>query len=991
MNHHRVLLLITSLIWVWSGQRASTMEAAERVSLQRDVIPALTKQACNSGACHGSPSGKGGFRLSLRGFDAELDQRTLLREAPGRRINPAQPEQSLLLLKPTMEVAHGGGRKLKRTDPAYRVLRDWIAQGCQPDEPTPSPISKLTIELVGQASQQSLELRHPQWEQRLVVKAQFADGAIRDVTELTDFLTTDDQVATADPDGVVRGVDRGEAVVLARYLDQVAVTSLTFLRDVPGFRWPEPKQNNSIDGAVFAKLKRLQIAPSELCSDEEFLRRVTLDVTGQLPTLEEAKAFLADSATNKRDRVIDELLQRDTYADFWALKLADLLQVKASKLSSAGVPKFHKWLVDCVRLNRPYDQIALELLTAQGSSYENPPAGFYRTTTDPNAASEVAAQLFLGVRIQCAKCHNHPYERWTQDNYYGLGAFFSRVRTQTSDLTDDVQVWLSPNGEVTHPRTGQAAALLLPSGRIASPAPGEDRREVFARWLITRDNPFFAKVAVNRIWGHVMGRGLVDPVDDFRDSNPASHPELLDALAAEFVQSGFDQKHILRMILKSRVYQLSSRTNEFNASDSKYFSHAHARLLSAEQLLDAISQVTGSEEKFVGLPLGMRATQLPSPDAASSFLTLFGRPSRNTACECERADDPKLSHALQMINGEIITKKLRSPGNRLSQHGDNAALRVQAAGKPPADHLKLWLRADSGVLDARQAAASDGDAVATWQDQSGTSRHVVQLAGARQPRLAMRGIAGTPALRFDGDDFLQHTSDPVVPENGERTVLVVAQTGPSENGGTLVTLRRGRPLFAAAHMLLTGTYYVYSDGVNGSGNASLPAGTFDLIRRPFMTAFASAASGQKLRVIVNGRATDVAQPGAVGTDNGTTGLTIGNREDVPGYGWRGDIAEVLIYDKVLSAEELVSAGTYLATKYALETTYPQRSIPRTTELATQDRQLIEELYLAALTRRPAPTEMTAALTYIEQSDERRQGLEDLYWALMNSKEFLFQH
>lgn len=979
-----VLLVFTALNY-------SESQAAERVSLQRDVIPVLTKQACNSGACHGSPSGKGGFRLSLRGFDAEFDQKTLLREAFGRRVNPARPEQSLLLLKPTMDVAHGGGRKLKSSDAAYQVLRDWIAQGCRPDDPAPSPITKLEVEVVGRTQDQALELRHPNWTQRLIVRAQFADGSIRDVTQLTDFLTTDDQVASVAPDGVVSGVDRGEAVVLARYLDQVAVTSLTFLKDVPGFHWSAPSEANFIDASVFAKLKRLQIAPSELCSDEEFLRRVTLDVTGQLPTIQEAKLFLADDSANKRDRVIDELLQRDTYADFWALKLADLLQVKASKLSLAGVPKFYKWLRDSVRLNRPYDQVAYELLTAQGSSYENPPAAFYRTTSDPNAASEVAAQLFLGVRIQCAKCHNHPYERWTQDNYYGLGAFFSRVRSQSSESTDDVLVWLSQAGEVAHPRTGQAAPLLLPVGGLAVIGPDEDRREAFARWLTARENPFFAKVAVNRIWGHVMGRGLVDPVDDFRDSNPASHPELLDMLAAELVRSGFDQQHILRTILKSRVYQLSSRTNEFNASDAKYFSHATARLLTAEQLLDAISQVTGNEEKFVGLPLGMRATQLPSPDAASSFLTLFGRPSRNSACECERGDDPKLPHALQMISGEIISKKLRGQGSKLGRSTDDATLRVQAAGQPPIDHLKLWLRADMAALDARQSVASDGDAVTAWHDQSGAARHVLQTDVGRQPSFRARAISNLPALHFDSEDSLTHAADAVVAENGPRTVLVVAQTGAAENGGTLLTFRRGRPLFTVSHVLYGGTYYVYSDGVNGSGNSNLPAPAFDAIRKPFLTAFTSVAAGQKLRVIVNGKTTDVVQPGAVGPDSGVTGFTIGNREDVGGFGWQGDIAEILVYDKVLSAVELTSAGTYLATKYALETTYPQHAIPRSPELVQQDGQLIEELYLAAFTRRPSASERQAAMDYIAQSEERRQGLEDIYWALMNSKEFLFQH
>ena len=1006
--------------------------AAPPVSLRLDVLPALTKQACNSGACHGSPTGKGGFRLSLRGFDPELDQATLIREAFGRRANPAQPDQSLLLLKPTMQVAHGGGRKLRTSEPAYRVLRDWIAQGCRPDAEGTPTVTKLEISVVPDSSSplglpQGLDgfratpnvaatsssdeaveplgqaqgrfvaritSARPTVKLRVSTRATLSDGSVRDVTELTDFSSTDEQIAMIAADGLVTGKDRGETVVLARFLDQIAVVSLTFLRDVPRFRWSAPVENNVIDTLVFSKLKRLQIGPSELSSDGEFIRRATLDVTGQLPTPAETRAFLADSSASKRQQRIDELLEREAYSEFWALKVADLLQVKASKLSSAGVPKFHQWLVAGVRDNKPFDQFAVELLTARGSSYENPPAAFYRTSTDPNACSEIAAQLFLGIRIQCAKCHNHPYERWTQDNYYGLGAFFSRVRSQPSESGEDVVVWLAGSGEVTQPRTAQTIAPLLPGAGFANIAPQADRRAAFASWLVRSDNPFFAKVAVNRMWGHVMGRGLVEPVDDFRESNPASHPELLSALAAEFVKSGFNQKQMLRTILSSRVYQLSSASHEFNVRDSKYGSHALARPLSAEQLLDALCQVTDVPEKYVGLPAGTRATQLPSPDVGNDFLKVFGQPARNGVCECERADEPKLSQALQLINGELITRKLRSPGSRLSRLSDDTSARVKAAGVPTTDGLQVWLRADAAVFDARQSAAADGDAVGSWQDQSTAARHVAQTDAARQPRFVTRGIAGLPSLRFSGSSWLSNVADSAIAEGGPRTVIVLAQTGATDGGGSLVTFRRstgGRAVFAAQHVLHQGTYYVYSDGANAAGNSAAAASTVEVIRKPFMTSFVSAGSGQKLEVQLNGRKLDITQPGAIGTDNGTIGFSVGNREDYPGFGWQGDLSEVLIYNKVLSAAEFAAVGAYLTTKYALDTSYEQRPIPRSTELAQRDREVVDDLYLAALSRVPTAAEVASALNYIAQSETRQQGIEDLFWAVLNSKEFLFQH
>ena len=634
-------------------------ETVERVSFNYGTLAALSKQGCNQGACHGSPSGKGGFRLSLRAYDPAVDTLTLVREAYNRRTNVYQPDASLLLQKPLMEVAHGGGRRIRKSDPSYAILHDWIAQGCQTD-----PADAPTCVKVEIYPRQRI-LHRPAHTQQMVVLAHFSDGTVRDVTSLASFSSSDEAVATVDGTGLVVGQDRGEAAILVRYLEKIETAYMMFLKEVPGFQWNNPPEQNYVDKFVFEKLRQLQLLPSDPCSDEEFIRRVHLDVIGELPTVSEVHAFLADQDAQKRAKLIDALLERPEYADFWALKWSDLLRLRNNKVTASGVPKFYRWIVHALRTDMPYDQFARELLTAGGSTFKNPPANFFRTATDTNDCTETTSQLFLGIRIQCAKCHNHPFERWTQDNYYGIGAFFNRVQRKPSAEPDELVVWVARAGEVTQPRTGKQMKPWLPLTGDAE-LPGEDdRRKAFADWLVKPDNPFFAKVEVNRLWGHLMGRGIVEPVDDFRDSNPPSSAALLDALAQDFVAHGFDRKHILRTILNSRTYQHSSRKNEFNKSDVKYFSHSRTRLLSAEQLLDAICQVTSVAEKYAGLPAGTRATQLPSPDVDNYFLKVFGQPARETACQCERSSESNLSQALQMINGPLVHGKVRDENNRL--------------------------------------------------------------------------------------------------------------------------------------------------------------------------------------------------------------------------------------------------------------------------------------------------------------------------------------
>lgn len=680
-------------------------------SFEYDCLTALTKQSCNSGACHGSPSGKGGFRLSLRAFDPVLDQLTLIREDLGRRTNPMEPEKSLLLQKPLMKVPHGGGLKLHTHDPAYQMLTEWIAQGCKPD-PAGAP-KCVGIEVYPPTGRM---LIHPATTQQLVVRGKFSDGSVRDITAIACYSSSDVDVATVSDFGAVNARDRGETAVVVRYAEFVETCFLTFVKDIPGYTWEATTQKNYIDELVDVKLKQLQFRPSGICNDEEFLRRVHLDVIGTLPTVERTAAFLADNSPDKRAKLIDELFERPEYASFWALKWGDLLRLTTTQIGNEGTFKYHRWLVDSIRKNKPYDQFAKELLTAQGSTLQNPPAYFYRTAPDVNECVETVSQVFLGSRLQCAKCHNHPFERWTQDNYYGLAAFFNRVQRKKAGRPDETLVYMAREGEVTQPRTSKQMKPWLPYQGDIDPPAESDRRQPFADWLTKKDNPFFGKVEVNRMWSQLFGRGLVDPIDDFRDSNPPSNAPLLERLAKDFAESGYDRRHMLKLMLNSRTYQTDYRPNQFNETDTKYNSHYAPRLLSAEQLLDAICSVTALPEQFGGLPAGSKAIQIPAPDMVKNeFLKAFGQPERSTVCACERSSDSNLGMAIQFFNGPLIHGKLRSPENRFRK--------LMASGKPNAEIIdELYMAAvcrkptDKERETAMNHIASKPDPVAAMED-----------------------------------------------------------------------------------------------------------------------------------------------------------------------------------------------------------------------------------------------------------------------------------
>ncbi len=641
-------------------------DAPQPVSFRHEVEPILTRAGCNAGACHGTPSGKNGFRLSLRGYDPGLDILTLTREVHARRLDLVDPAASLLLRKATAQVPHEGGQRLTPGDMQYQLLLRWIAEGARDDSTSAPPLTHLEV------SPPHDILDEPATTRQLRVLAHFSDGSRRDVTHLTRFGVNDDTIAIVLPDGRVEKRKAGEAAVTAEYLGQMATARLLFRNAKPGFVWHAPPEHNYIDHHVFNKLRLLQLQPSPLCSDSEFLRRVFLDVIGKLPTPDEVRRFLGSDDPNKRQRVIDELLERPEFADWWALKWADRLGCNQRFVGKIGAHLYHEWIRQAMLANMPDDELARIIVTGRGGNYSNPPAGFYRRLRDPQARAEEVAQLFLGVRIGCARCHNHPGERWMQDDYYGLAAFFARVRYRNGpffvQLYDKEEtVYEARQGEVVHLRTGKTMAPRFLGGAIASLRPTDDRREALARWLTRADNPFFARNAANRIWYHLFGQGIVEPVDDFRGSNPPCNEELLDALAADYVRHGFDRKYLIRTIVSSRTYQLSATPTEDNVQDTRYFSHARVRLLQAEQLLDAIASAAGAAVKFPAIPLGMSAAALPDGEYKHPFLEAFGRPARAMVCECERDTDTNLGQALHLVGGRTIQALLHDPAGRASR------------------------------------------------------------------------------------------------------------------------------------------------------------------------------------------------------------------------------------------------------------------------------------------------------------------------------------
>ncbi|HUY34973.1 MAG TPA: DUF1549 and DUF1553 domain-containing protein [Pirellulales bacterium] len=633
------------------------------VEFRTDVIAALGRAGCNQGSCHGSPQGKNGFRLSLRGFNPDLDFTTLTHEQGGRRTNVLSPAESLILLKGAGRIAHKGGTRFRETEAAYRTLRTWIGQGCR-DTGGQRKLARLEV----LPDQRRLHGAHPR--QQLVARAHFADGSTRDVSDLAVFTTNHDTALTVTPEGQVEFSRAAEGTVLVRYLDQIAPARLSYVRRDPKYVFVGPPEVNYVDKLVFAKDRDLQLSPAPLATDAVFLRRVYLDAIGTLPTEAEARAFLDSTDRDRRASLIEGLLARNEFAQFWALKWADVMRGNRATVSERGLHSFHRYLVAVFAADRPFDEFARETLTSLGNTLYKPAANFHRVSRTPEEAAETAAQLFLGVRIQCAKCHNHPFEAITQDDYYGLAAYFARVKFKRQQFgLDDEVVYLDRGGEVNHPGRNKPvapAAFGEPAGELTA---DDDRRRRLATWLTRPDNRWFSRATVNRIWYHLLGRGLVEPIDDFRDTNPASNADLLDALAEEFSRGGFRVKPIIRVILNSNTYQLSSEppadVSPEAADAAPYFTRAIVRMLTAEQILDAISSATGLPESFPGYPAGTRAIELAEGGVDHHFLKAFSKPVRDAVCECSREEDPALAQVLHLLNNPAVVAKVKSSDSLL--------------------------------------------------------------------------------------------------------------------------------------------------------------------------------------------------------------------------------------------------------------------------------------------------------------------------------------
>ncbi len=625
----------------------------EPVLFDRDIIPIFTKIGCNSGACHGAAAGKNGFKLSLRGYDPALDYEQIVKAEKGKRINLKVPERSLILMKPSLQIPHGGGLRLSRGSPEYRLLLRWIREGAKP------PTGEVQITGLQVYPKEHLFQRSGQTQQ-MVVLARYSDGSLRDVTRLARYSSSDEAVISVDDDGKVTAQRPGEVVIMVSY--DGLVEAPRFILPI-GKTPPDPKSfpfNNKIDELVFKKLVQLRIQPSPLAKDEEFLRRVYIDTLGILPPLQEAQRFLRDRRPDKRQRLIDEILERPEFVDYRTLKLAEMLRVNSQFLSEEGSYAYYRWLHEQVEKNTPYDQLVRALLTARGPTYRVGPANYFRVASDAKQMAETTSQLFLGIRLQCAQCHNHPFEKWTQKDYYSFAAFFARVSRKGGPEFGEEATFVRTSGEMLFPKTNQPIKPKFLGAEEPTIPEGVDRREVLARWLTSPQNKQFARSAVNRLWADFFGRGIIDPVDDLRISNPASNPELLDWLAEEFIRSGYNIKHIIRLILNSRTYQLSSLPTPTNQQDSTHFARALPRRLTAETLADAIGQVTGKYDRYGLLPPGTRASQIPDSRVGSYLLEVFGRPKREILCACERSSQPNLAQSLFLINSNSIQQKLQA-------------------------------------------------------------------------------------------------------------------------------------------------------------------------------------------------------------------------------------------------------------------------------------------------------------------------------------------
>jgi hypothetical protein len=683
----------------YDGQTAATSVAVEDaavlrpVSFRLDVMPVFMRAGCNTGACHGSARGKDGFRLSLFGFDPEGDYFRLTRELGYRRVNLAVPEESLVLQKALGAVPHTGGKRFDSSSEYAKTLTAWLEAGA-PDDPPDVP----TVESVEIFPREML-LEGAGARQQMIARARYSDGRQRDVTALAVFYSNNDNSAPVAAGGMVTAANRGEAFILARFNTKTVGSQAIVLPAGLNYAPPAAAGGNYIDELVNAKLQRLRILPSDICGDEAFLRRATVDITGVLPAEDEYRDFLGDKSPDKRAKLVDRLLERKAFAEIWAMKWAELLMVRSggeTQTSYKSIYLYSTWLTEQIAGNVPLDEIVRQLLAARGGTFSTPATNFYQIERDTLKTAENVSQVFMGVRVQCAQCHNHPFDRWTMDDYYGFAAFFSQVGRKEGEDSRETIVFNSGGGEVKHPLGGRVMEPKFLGGPKAD-CNGKDRRQVLADWLTSPDNPFFAPSVANRVWAHFLGVGIVEPVDDVRVSNPPVNPELYRQLGRKLIEYHYDFKRLVRDICLSQTYQRATQTNASNEGDQRNFAHARVRRIQAEMLRDCITQVTETKDRFRGLPLGSRAVQIADGATSDYFLTTFGRSPRETVCAGEVRSEPTLSQALHLMNGETVQNKIRD--GKVIQH-------LLAAKKSPEEIIRiLYVRCLSREPDPDELAA----------------------------------------------------------------------------------------------------------------------------------------------------------------------------------------------------------------------------------------------------------------------------------------------
>ncbi len=907
-----------------------------------ETMAVFTKQGCAAGSCHGSPQGKAGFSLSLFGYDPTIDRRSLTRDGFSRRVNPVEPAASLVLRKPLMELDHVGGKRLHRDDAPYRTLLAWIAEGANTDLPA-TECQRIVV-----YPGPDRTLKAPSLTQQLSVLAYFSDGRVRDVTSIATYDTSGAETATVDAAGRVTGRQRGQAAISVRYLSQVQSVNFTVIEDVPNFTWSAPPEASFVDTLVNAKLKQLKFLPAETCDDATFVRRLHLDLTGLIPAGDEARRFIEDKDPQKRAKLIDQLLASEAFARFWALKRADLMRVSSTRLREGRAEKFSDWLVGAERDDMPYDQFARRLLTASGNTLEVPEANFFLAVAKPEERTEATAQLFLGSRLECAKCHNHPYEKWTMNDYYSLSAVFART------ASDQGIIAKADLGESVNPLSKKA---MIPWGSKSDTPPDADRRGPFVGWLTSPDNPLFARVEVNRIWAHLLGRGIVEPVDDFRSSNPPANTPLLDALAKAFVEGGYRRKAIIRLICNSQTYQRTIAANELNATDDTLFSHARPRLLTAEQIKDA-----------VGLAAGTLAPMQVSPEQLARDTAELAK----RRAELEPGFDAWLARAAAEAAGlDFWAAGWHAVGPFSLDPNDEQATDAFAPERAPVDFTASF---DNGKRQWRPRPEwNDPAATYTIDTPKDSTVYIAREFFSREARDFPVDLTANGKLWLNGQPV---SATP----KGEKIAVLL----PLAAGRNIVLLKLvGKQDEAAFRFNFAQKNSATEDG------PELPPQVVSLLAKPVARLTATE------RGIIHDHYPQM---------DGTYAEMLRRQAYRPSNADFATQRSVPVADPFMAAFgqpkresacacERVTAPTLLQALELLNGATLHTSVQAGADHYARlgDGELLDSLYLAALARFPSAAERDTARQFVAASASRDDAVMDLLWSALNTREFLFQH